>query len=124
MSKEIACFSLQMRCSLDKLGTIATHLLPAGYDISVIQNLLGHSSLKTTMISTHCVPVYMLKEPKSQLDFDSSLYSGFQPVTILDQICICVSKMVLSGSGSNRCYDLSNSHGRHIKGILAQLANQ
>jgi site-specific recombinase XerD len=31
--------------------------------------MLGHSSLKTTMIYTHCVPVMTVKEQKSQLDF-------------------------------------------------------
>lgn len=48
--------------------SFASHLLQANYDIKTIQELLGHSDLRTTMIYTHTVPSRTLKELKSPLD--------------------------------------------------------
>ncbi len=48
--------------------SFASHLLQANYDIRTIQELLGHSDVRTTMIYTHTVKSRTLKELKSPLD--------------------------------------------------------
>ncbi len=50
--------------------SFASHLLQANYDIRTIQELLGHSDIRTTMIYTHTVQSRTLKQTKSPLDFD------------------------------------------------------
>jgi integron integrase len=47
----------------------ASHLLQANYDIRTIQELLGHSDVRTTMIYTHTALSSTRKEAKSPLDF-------------------------------------------------------
>jgi site-specific recombinase XerD len=47
--------------------SFATHLLEDGYDIRTIQELLGHSSVKTTMVYTH-IATKNLMGVKSPLD--------------------------------------------------------
>jgi len=49
--------------------SFASHLLQANYDIRTIQELMGHSDIKTTMIYTHTIKSQTLKEAKSPLDF-------------------------------------------------------
>jgi site-specific recombinase XerD len=49
--------------------SFASHLLQANYDIRTIQDLSGHSDVRTTMIYTHTIKTMTLKEAKSPLDF-------------------------------------------------------
>ena len=49
--------------------SFASHLLQANYDIRTIQELLGHSDVRTTMIYNHTIKSQTKKEAKSPLDF-------------------------------------------------------
>lgn len=49
--------------------SFASHLLQENYDIRTIQELLGHSDVRTIMIYRHTLKSVTLKEAKSPLGF-------------------------------------------------------
>jgi len=55
--------------------SFASHLLRTNYDIRTIQELLGHSDIRTTMIYTHTVKSRTIKEVASPLDFTTDQVS-------------------------------------------------
>ena len=63
---EVAWF--RRRSAFFSGGAAGIRRTNAVYDIRIIQQMLGHSSEKPTMIYTHTVPSKTLKEQKSPLD--------------------------------------------------------
>jgi integron integrase len=66
------------RTKLDKRVTshtfrhsFASHLLLANYDIRTVQEMMGHSDVRTTMIYTQTVPSRTKKQQRSPLDFET-----------------------------------------------------
>jgi len=57
------------RASAHTFRHYASHLLQANCDIRTIQELLGHSDVRTTMIYTHTIKSRTLKEAKSPFGF-------------------------------------------------------
>ena len=56
--------------------SFASHLLLANYDIRTIQEMMGHSDVKTTMIYTQTVPSRTMKNRRSPLDLPADMLDG------------------------------------------------
>lgn len=70
IKRAVQCSQIPKRVSAHSFRrSFASHLLQANYDIRTIQELLGHSDVRTTMIYSHTVPSVTVKEAKSPLDF-------------------------------------------------------
>jgi site-specific recombinase XerD len=68
---KVYCYlRIQSTADLTSLfSSFSSHLLQNNYDIRTIQELLGHSDVRTTMIYTHTVRSVTVKDVKSPLDF-------------------------------------------------------
>ncbi len=60
--------------------SFASHLLQAHNDIRTIQEMMGHSDVRTTMVYLQTVPSVTLKDARSPLDFPEE---AFQPAWLL-----------------------------------------